>query len=402
MKISPKQREILAFAKDKEKTTCLIVGPVRSGKTWVNNLSFFFWVMSLEEDHEHLILGKNADTLASNVIKPLQKLADEYGIDHHYRSAKSWLRIGTQEFHVRGGESVISANAIQGLTCYGALMDEVTLYPRTFFEMGLSRLTGEGAKCFMSCNCEGPNHFLKKEYIDKNLLDVVIEFSVNDNPVLDRKTKARNANLYSGVFKARKIDNVWASAEGLIYDSYFVRAHMGPNAKPKETIVGLDIGNSSITAMTALREFSNRKFMVIGERELKGKRGSGRTDDQIAEVVAEFCEEWNAQKVVCDPAASSTIACLRAHPKIKARIMRGRNKVIPGIRHLGSALGSGKVVIHPRCVKTIDELQSYSWGADEKPKKDGMEHYLDGLRYAAMHSIKRTSNSGPIPLPDGL
>ena len=159
MILSPKQKQILEFAKDKEKTTCLIVGPVRSGKTWIANLSFFLWTMTLKNDFEHLILGRNADTLASNVIKPLQKLADEFGIDNHYRSAKSWLRLGTQEFHCRGGESVISANAIQGLTCFGALMDEVTLFPRSFFEMGLSRLTGEGCKAFMSCNCEGPNHF---------------------------------------------------------------------------------------------------------------------------------------------------------------------------------------------------------------------------------------------------
>ena len=153
--------------------------------------------------------------------------------------------------------------------------------------------------------------------------------------------------------------------------------------------------------MTALREFSNKKFMLIGERELSGKRGSGRTDDQIADVVAEFCEQWSADKIVVDPSASSTIACLRAHPKIKAKIIRAKNAVIPGIRHLGSALGSGKIVVHPRCLKLIDELESYSWGNDERPKKEN-DHYLDSLRYAAMHSVKRRQTSGPIPLPDGL
>ena len=91
------------------------------------------------------------------------------------------------------------------------LLDEATLVPESFFEMAISRLTFPSSKAFMSCNCDGPNHFLKKKYIDQNKLDEVVNFSLNDEShALDKKTRTRLEGMFSGVFKKRKIDNEWA------------------------------------------------------------------------------------------------------------------------------------------------------------------------------------------------
>ena len=32
------------------------------------------------------------------------------------------------------------------------------------------------------------------------------------------------------------------AAEGLVFDVYFARSQMGRGAKPKETVIGLDVG----------------------------------------------------------------------------------------------------------------------------------------------------------------
>lgn len=402
--ISEKQKEVVNFANE-DGALLLSCGPVRSGKTFANVLGFLLYTQSQPKPLEHLILGKNVDTLTSAVIKPLREIAKGLGVDSHFRPHKSWLRIGKQTYHVRGGESNASAGAIQGLTCHSGLFDECTLYPREFWEMGLTRLSLPGSKLWASCNPEGPLHFIKTDFLDAGKFDRVYEFDLDkDNPSLTKDYIERTKSTYQGVFYERKIKGVWAAAEGLIYP-LFKTAHIfspGAGAKLTRSAISVDVGNATTTAILCGKAYSTNRAHICDEKKLEGRRGSGRTDDEIVQVVSEMAEAHDAEIVICDSAASSTIAALQSHPKRKFKVKRARKEVIPGIRHTGAALASGKVKISPKCQETIKELQSYQWAqGTEKPLKQN-DHFCDALRYYTMSEIKRTINPGPVPLPAGL
>ena len=377
----------------------LSVGPVRSGKTFANMVGFLLFTQSLAESFEHLILGKNVDTLESACIKPMMKLAEGLGVDSHYRAHKSWLRVGSQEYHCRGGESELSAKQIQGLTCHSGLFDEVTLFPRSFYEMGLSRLSFSDSKLWASCNPEGPTHYIKKA-LDDGKFDKVFDFQFKDNPTLSVETRRRLETLYDGVFYERKIKGVWAAAEGLIFPNFKLTTTAGPYSL-KKTAIGVDVGNSSTSALLCLATYENDKHRIIDETTLKGRRGSGRTDDEICQAVAKMAVDHDSEIVIIDPSAASTYEALRAFPQRKWRVKRAKNAVIPGIRHCGAALASGKVTIDPKCKNLIEELEGYQWGPEERPIKAN-DHHCDAIRYVIMNEVKRARNFGPVLLPAGL
>ena len=400
--ISEKQREVVKFANE-DGAMLLSCGPVRSGKTFANVLGFLLYTQSLDKPYEHLIAGKNADTLESAVIKPMMELAKGLNVDCHFRPHKSWLRIGRQIYHCRGAENAASAAAIQGLTIMASCLDEITLFPKGFFEMALSRLTFEDSKAWCSCNPEGPTHYIKTDYLDAGKFDVVFHFEFKDNPALPKKRLLGFKAFTLAFFYERKIKGLWAAAEGLIYPSFKIAPIFAPGAgaKLKRVAIAVDVGNASTTAIIAGKSYSTGRHYVFDEKSLKGRRGSGRTDDEIVQAIAEMADEHNAEIAIVDSAASSTIEALKAYPQRKFKVKLAKKQVLPGVRHCGAALASGKCQISPKCVETIKELQSYQWGPGEKPLKAD-DHHVDALRYFSMSEIKRTLNPGPVPLPPGL
>lgn len=93
-----------------------------------------------------------------------------------------------------------------------------------------------------------------------------------------------------------------------------------------------------------------------------------------------------AWPLVADSARPETISFLKRHgyPLIEAAV-KGPNSVKEGIIFLQSY----DIVVHPRCVHTIDELTMYSYVVDKltgivtNQLEDKKNHVIDSLRYAA-------------------
>ena len=86
-----------------------------------------------------------------------------------------------------------------------------------------------------------------------------------------------------------------------------------------------------------------------------------------------------------DSARPETISYMQKHgyPKMQAA-QKGKNSVDEGITFLQSF----DIVVHPRCVHTIDELKTYSYKRDTLTDEvlpvleDKNNHVIDALRYA--------------------
>ena len=111
-------------------------------------------------------------------------------------------------------------------------------------------------------------------------------------------------------------------------------------------------------------------------------------------------EKW---PITADSARPETISHLRKHgfPKIMPAV-KGANSVKEGVEWLKSY----DIVVHPRCVHTIDELTLYSYKTDPLSGKilpvleDKKNHMIDAIRYAC-ESARRLIQDKPtnvIPL----
>jgi len=93
-------------------------------------------------------------------------------------------------------------------------------------------------------------------------------------------------------------------------------------------------------------------------------------------------ERW---PTIADSARPETISYMQRHGFAKMlKAIKGAKSLEEGVQFLQSF----DIVVHPRCLHTIDELTSYSYEVDDLtglvlPKlKDKNNHVIDSLRYA--------------------
>lgn len=82
---------------------------------------------------------------------------------------------------------------------------EVVLVPKSFYLQATSRLSRDGAKCFVNCNPNSPYHWFYKDVLT-NLEEnngLYLHFTMDDNLSLSQEVKDRYEKMYSGVFYDR-------------------------------------------------------------------------------------------------------------------------------------------------------------------------------------------------------
>jgi len=96
--------------------------------------------------------------------------------------------------------------------------------------------------------------------------------------------------------------------------------------------------------------------------------------------------------MIADSSRPETIAFVRknGYPRIYGSV-KGSGSVIDGIEWLQSY----DIIVHPRCVHTIDELRNYKYKVDKDTGKvtgvpeDKHNHVIDALRYSCEASRKK-------------
>ena len=132
-------------------------GPVRAGKSFISLLR---WLAFCRDGPPGalLICGRTDKTIKRNIILPLQELV---GNAIQYSIGKGEVTFYDRLMYVVGANDERAEGKIRGSEFAGALIDEATLIPESFFKMLLSRLSIPGSKLFASTNPDSPYHWLK-------------------------------------------------------------------------------------------------------------------------------------------------------------------------------------------------------------------------------------------------
>jgi phage terminase large subunit len=149
---------------------------------------------------------------------------------------------------------------------------------------------------------------------------------------------------------------------------------------------GLDWGYSQDpTAM--IRAYIHDECLYISHE-------SGDVGIELDDVIKHIpCDDWNRFVTRADSAQPSMISHVRRKGMTRIEgAKKGKGSVEDGIQFIRSFR---RIIIHPRCKKTLDEFNTYSWKIDRLSGDildvpvDAHNHWIDALRYALEPIMKR-------------
>ena len=389
---SPKQKQVLLWwCRNRERGHDAVIcdGAVRSGKTLCMGLSFFFWAMACFDGQGFALCGKTIQSVRRNLLREQLPMLRKLGFECVEQISRNQVtvRLGRREntFYLFGGKDESSADLIQGLTLAGVLLDEVVLMPRSFVEQACARCSVDGAKLWFSCNPEGPEHWFYREWIcrlgERNAL--YLHFSMEDNPSLSPRVRARYETMFRGAFYRRFVKGQWVAAQGLVYD-FFRREDCPapPKGELEQWCISCDYGtvNPASFGLWGLREgvwYRVAEYYYDSRRE-----GRQKTDREYARDLERLAGGRQIRRVVVDPSAASFIEVLR---RDGWNVVRAKNDVLSGIRITAQLLQGGKLVICDTCEDTLREFGLYRWEEDtaqDRVRKEH-DHAMDDIRYFA-------------------
>lgn len=396
---SPKQKAVLTWwmpdSPYHDKDGIIMDGSIRSGKTSIGALSFVFWAMDTFDGQNFGMCGKTIQSFRRNVLQQLKRMLKSRGyiVEEHRSENYMIVRFQGNEntFYFFGGKDEGSQDLIQGITLAGLFMDEVALMPESFVNQATGRCSVEGSKLWFNCNPEGPDHYFKKEWIDKrtekNLIR--IHFEMKDNPSLSAAMLEKYKNRYQGVFYERFILGLWVVAAGLIFryfaendapylfdDDDLYETVGGKRRKIAFTklVMGIDFGGNGSKTTFALSGYRNgyKNIMILEED------GLPVTEDIDAKAIcAKFIEFYKlcieqygrVDWIFPDSASTTMINSLRSAAKeagLQYRNIKGcrKNEVSERPRTVDLLLNTGRLKIHKKCVNIRKAIGTIRW--DEK------------------------------------
>jgi PBSX family phage terminase large subunit len=392
---------------EKDAKLNLLVGSVRSGKTWGLH-SKILYLCDYPVQGRKLLTGVSKASIKINVLTDLFSLIGPES--YKYNSQSGELRLFDSDWIVYGAHDEGSEKYLRGSTIGAAVCDEVVLMPQSYFQMLLTRLSPKGARLYGSTNADNSEHWLKKQYLDNEelLKDRLLwwdTYTMDDNITLDPEYVASQKKLYTGVFYDRMILGLWNMVGGAcyagawgpwtLYDDTTRPVGLYGQGGYQDHLIGVDYGTVNPCVFLDVIDdgvtlwFDNEYYFDSAKQQSQ-KTDSDYASDLSAFIAASNCK--SAPRALVDPSAAS----FRAELARRGEVWCGEcdNAVVDGIRRTASALKQRKIRVHrTRCPNTMREMVNYAWDAqaakqgEEKPVKRG-DHTCDAARYVVNEVFK--------------
>ena len=403
---SVKQADVVnSFLSDSNNFINILEGSVRSGKTYIANLSWVLYVMASPHT-AFLISGESTDSLYRNVIKDVLTILGEKRAKYN-KNARGGAQLiinangVIKTCYCRGGSKSNDEGKIRGVTLGGWYADEITLHHKSFVHQALSRLSLVGSKALWTTNPDSPFHFVKTDYIDKANENNYghWHFTLEDNNVLSPEYKENIKKAYSGVFYDRFIRGLWVLADGLIYDMFREdNIAKTENREYSEYFISSDYGIQNPNVYLLIGKCAkDNKWYVVDEYYWNAReQGRQKTDEEYYFDLVDFVGDRNVKTIILDPSASSMIACIRRHGRFVVK--KGKNDVLKGIAFVSTMIKNKDLMINDCCKNLLKEMHSYTWDNNalergkDSPVKE-FDHCLDALRYFC-YTILKGNNTG--------
>lgn len=416
---------------------CSIVmfdGSIRSSKTISSLLLWARFVRSAPKGNLAMI-ARTERAVIDNLVTPLQEMFGAKRVV--LNRGLGIVSMFGRTIQIYGANDAQAVTKIQGLTLAGAYVDEGTNIPEAFFNMLRSRLSVAGAMLYLTCNPDGPRHWLKTDWLDKAEWHLDkngelhhytepdaqpiwrVTFLLSDNlhlieanPVFVQQLM--NAWPKGSMFYRRYILSEWVSADGAVYPEWNEETMtvLAASMPPVERILmaSVDYGTTHRTRGYLLGMTRVNVSQLDGKADWAGTKGgiNHASFRWVLVVLSEFAPEtatvgqhalmfdnwldaailrWRGRPewIAVDPAAATFKAELFARGH--SDVMNAHNRVLPGIQTVSSLFSTGRLyVVADECPELVKSIPGYMWstkaterGATEVVKENDDE--VDALRY---------------------
>ena len=229
-------------------------------------------------------------------------------------------------------------------------------------------------------------HWLKSAFFDEETRfnDVFADTTTyRDNEWLDQQDIDRYEDLWrTNPRRAAVVANGdWGVAEGLVFENYTIRDFdiVSTIKRVGETTAGIDFGftHDATTFPRLAVDLENKELWIYAEHY-----EHAMTTDDIYNMIVDA--DMQHALITADSAEQRLIAELKA---------KGISRITPSVKGAGS-INAGidfmkqfKIYIHPSCVKTIEEFDTYIYKQDKDGKWlnepiDANNHIIDAVRYS--------------------
>lgn len=388
-----KQQEVLDFTMNNDYFMLINSGAKRTGKTILDNDLFLYELRRVRQIAnklniplpQYILAGADLGALQRNVLNELtNKYEIEFKLDKHNR----FILFGVQVCCF-GHSKINDLGRIRGMTSFGAYINEGSMANREVFDEIKSRCSGEGARVLVDTNPDNPEHWLKKDYIDKSDGKTIATFNykLDDNTFLSERYRDNiKASTPSGMFYDRNINGIWCTAEGAIYkdfnkDVHFITQASLDKVQFKKYIAGVDWGWEHYGSIVVVGKSIDNKYYVIEEHAKQ------HTDiDLWVGIAKDIKKRYGNITFYCDSARQEYVEKFLVSG-IKA--FNANQSVMEGISTIATLIKNNEFFVIDKVVRFRQEIYNYVWaksGKDEPIKL--YDDVLDSIRYAIYSDMK--------------
>lgn len=383
----PKQQEVLRRALHQDYFMLINHGAKRSGKTIVDNDLFLFELRRAKrnaaaagiQNPQYILAASDLGSIHRNV---LNELSGKYGLEFQFDKYNRFSLFGVQVCCF-GHSKINDLGRIRGMTAWGAYINEASVANEAVFDEIKSRCSGNGARLLMDTNPDRPDHWLKRDYIDRADGKTIVEYSwkLDDNTFLtDRYRDSIKASTPSGMFYDRAINGAWASADGMVYPDFDQQIHYIPFSQvPLDKIVrwfvGVDFGWEHYGAFVLIGKTEDGRYYLVQEWAAQHQH-----IDRWVEIARSIKAQRGDINFYCDGARPDYVQELR---KTGIRAIYARKDVVAGISEVASLYKQRRLfIVQENAPRFAQEIYGYVWkpGADEPVKTN--DDVQDAVRYA--------------------
>lgn len=342
-----------------------------------------------------LVLRKVGATVRDSVFADVQSTLSYFGILNMCKINMSAFRIelpNGAEFIFKGMDNPEKIKSIKGIS--DVVMEEASEFTLDDYTQLTLRLRDKAHKqkqIYLMFNpVSKANWVYNAFFVKKPKNTVVYQTTYKDNRFLDALTRENIeelANRNEAYYKIYALGE-FATLDKLVFPKYTKVLLNKDDLRQIPSYFGLDYGfiNDPSAFMHVKIDDDHKRLYVVEEYVKKGL-----TNDKIAESITAL--GYAKEQIRADSAEKKSNQELRNLGIGRViDVKKGAGSVMQGIQYLLQY----EWIVDERCVKTIEELENYTWKKDKATNEyinepvDSYNHCLDAIRYATQDKITKS------------
>lgn len=342
-----------------------------------------------------LVLRKVGATVRDSVFADVQATLSYFGILNMCKINMSAFRIelpNGAEFIFKGMDNPEKIKSIKGIS--DVVMEEASEFTLDDYTQLTLRLRDKAHKqkqIYLMFNpVSKANWVYNAFFVKKPKNTVVYQTTYKDNRFLDAVTRENIeelANRNEAYYKIYALGE-FATLDKLVFPKYTKALLKKDDLRQITSYFGLDYGFiNDPSAFMHVKIDDDRKRLYVVEEYVK----KGLTNDKIAESITAL--GYAKEQIRADSAEKKSNQELRNLGIGRViDVKKGAGSVMQGIQYLLQY----EWIVDERCVKTIEELENYTWKKDKATNEyinepvDSYNHCLDAIRYAIQDKITKS------------